>query len=185
MKNLISPEVLAEFQLRPVPFERMIAFLNANPSVTAATLCKLSNIPVQKLYNWRNEQRKRDAGVTAVKQSGFDVVPQPESGRYSAADKLSLAKEFGKLEGEKRAELLRKFGLYQSDIHRWQTSADQAALESLGQRKTRSDKQSNESKLIEALRKDLANRDRKIEKLETLVMIQKKLSALLSDTESI
>ena len=58
MKNLIAPEMLAEFRKKPVDMEKVAAFLDAHPDVTAATLCKLTDIPVQRLYNWRNDAKK-------------------------------------------------------------------------------------------------------------------------------
>lgn len=169
--------------MKPAPMAKIVAFLDEHPDVIAATLCKLCDIPVQRLYNFRNESRKRKLS-RASEPSEFGVVPVIGGATYSASDKLSLVKRFEKLEGEGRVALLRQYGIYQSDIGRWQESIDQAAVESLGRRKTRSDKQSVESKTIEGLKKELLNREKRIEKLETLVMIQKKLSALLGENES-
>ncbi len=119
-----------------------------------------------------------------TKPAAFSVHPVSGGGKYSGEDKLALAKRYELLEPQKRAELLRTYGIYQSDIKRWQEMADAAAVESLSKRKTRSDRQPAEAKMIESLKKDLQTRDKKIEKLEILVTIQKKLSALLSESES-
>jgi len=54
MKNLMAPELLAEFQAKPVQMDKIVAYLDAHPEVTAATMCRLVDIPVQRLYNWRN-----------------------------------------------------------------------------------------------------------------------------------
>ena len=184
MKNLMAPELLAEFQAKPVQLDKIVAYLDAHPEVTAATMCRLVDIPVQRLYNWRNETRKRVSLAAEDISTEFVVLPVSGAGKYSAADKFALIKHYGRVEGQARAELLRKYAIYQSDIKRWQELADQAALESLGKRKPRSDKQPVEIKLIESLKKDLQARDKKIEKLEALVMIQKKLSLLLDAIES-
>lgn len=185
MKNLIAPEILAEFRKKPVPMEKIISYLDAHPDVTAATICKLVDVPVQQLYNWRLDAKKRDLSKVARRGgSEFTVIAVSGGGKYSAEDKLALMKQYEKLEGPHRTELLRKYAIYQSDIRRWQEAADQAALESLGKRKTRSDKQPAEMKLVENLKKDLLARDKKIEKLQTLVTIQKKLSLLLDESES-
>ena len=184
MKNLIAPESLAEFRKKPVQFEKIIAYLEAHPEVTATTMCRLIEVPVQGLYNWRNEFRKKSLEKANVDPLGFSVLPVSGSGKYSAADKFALMKQYDKVEGPDRAELLRKYAIYQADIKRWRETADQAVIESLGKRKTRSDKQPAETKLIESLKRDLQARDKKIEKLETLVMIQKKLSLLLEENES-
>ncbi len=182
MKNLIAPQLLAEFKTKPVPMAQIETFLDSNADISAATLCKLIDVPVQQFYNWRNEVKKK--GLPPTKLAAFNVNPVSGGGKYSAEDKLALAKRYEMLEPSKRAELLRTYAIYQSDIKRWQEMADVAALESLGKRKIRSDKQSAETKMIESLKKDLLARDKKIEKLEILVTIQKKLSALLSESES-
>ena len=184
MKNLIAPEMLAEFRKKPVEMEKVVAYLDAHPDVTAATLCKLIDIPVQRLYNWRNDVKKNASVPQSSRRTEFTVVPVATGGKYSPEDKLALMKQYDKLDGPGRTKLLREYALYQSDIRRWQEAADQAALESLGKRKTRSDKQPAEMKLVESLKKDLLVRDRKIEKLQTLVTIQKKLSVLLDEGES-
>ena len=184
MKNLVAPESLVEFQKKPVQFDKIVAYLEAHPEVTAATMCKLIGVPVQGLYNWRNEFRKRSLAAADIDSSGFSVLPVSGSGKYSAADKFALMKQYDKVEGQDRTELLRKYAIYQADIKRWRETANQAVIESLGKRKTRSDKQPAEAKLIESLKKDLQDRDKRIEKLETLVMIQKKLSLLLESNES-
>ena len=186
MKNLISPQLLVEFQAKPVPMAKIVDFLDSNSDVTAAALCKQVNIPPQSVYNWRQEQRKKAGTPLEMGESSeFKVVPIGVNGRYSATDKLSLLKQYEKIESSGQPEFLRTYGLYQSDIKRWREVMEAAAIESLGKRKTRSDKKPSEEKIIEALKKELLARDKKIEKLETLVMIQKKLSVLLSENESV
>lgn len=183
MKNLIAPEILAEFQTKPVPMEKIMVFLDTHPEVTASMLSKLCDVPVQQLYNYRTKAKRRKPRPASQKMD-FMVVPSSGGAKYTASDKLALVKQFEKVDGSGRAEILRRYGIYQSDIDRWQKSMDQAALESLSERKTRSDKQSVELKTIEGLKKELLNREKKITKLETLVSIQKKLSVLLGESES-
>lgn len=184
MKNLIEPKLLAEFKQRPTPLARIVSFLDEQPDITAASLCKLIGIPVQRVYCWRNENKKMGS-PSAPGADEFKVMPAlGKSNRYSAADKLALLKQYDKLVSGERAELLRKYGLYQSDITRWQEVVDAAALESLGKRKPRSDKKSDDAKAAEGLRKEVATHERTIAKLAALVILQKKVSDLLNESES-
>jgi len=49
----------------------------------------------------------------------FDVVPTGvDKKSYPPNDKLKLIKRFTSLEGEARTEMLRKYGLYESDFSR-------------------------------------------------------------------
>ena len=78
-----------------------------------------------------------------------------------------------------KAEILRKYGLYQTDINRWREQAKKASLEVLGKRKTRSDKKSDEQLKIEELKKELEEQEKTTAKLSTLLVLQKKTFNML------
>jgi len=178
---MIDPQVLADFRQKPVQFEKIIAFLDEQPEITAAHLCSLIDVSVQRVYRWRNENAKEDpSNVNHEQVNEFKVVPSSrKKGRYTAGDKLAILKQYEKLDPVKRAELLRTYGLYQSDITRWQDTVDAAALESLSKRKSRSDKKSDETKAFEDLQKEVATHEKTIAKLAALVVLQKKVSDVL------
>jgi len=181
MKNLIDPEILAELKQEPVSFERVAAFLDGNSEITAARLCKLLGVDPQQYYNWKSRKTKRPA--TTV-DGNFDVVPTGvDKKNYSASDKLKLVKRYAALEGEKRTEFLRTYGIYDSDFTRWLEKADDAALAALSTRKPRSDKKSAEQLEIERLKKELRGQEKTIAKLSAIVVAQKKISEFLSRDE--
>jgi hypothetical protein len=182
MKNLIDPKVLAELKQEPVSFARIASFLESNHEITAAKLCKLLDIEPQPFYNWKNRMAKR---ALSVNDGDIDVVPTGADKKYySASDKLKLIKRFANVEGENRVELMRKYGLYESDFARWQKTVDEVALEALSTRKPRSDKKSVEQLEVDRLKAELRGQEKTIAKLSAIVVAQKKISDLLKDDES-
>jgi transposase-like protein len=183
MKNLIDPKILAELKREPISHERIAAFLDGNKEITAARLCKLLDVDPQQYYNWRSRKTKRAAEAAA--DGDVDVVPTGvDKKSYSASDKLQLVKLYGALEGEKRTEFLRKYGIYDSDFTRWQEKVDEVALVALSTRKPRSDRKSPEQLEVERLKVELRAQEKTIAKLSAIVVAQKKISDLLSRDES-
>ena len=181
MKNLIDPQVLAELKQEPVSYEKIAAVLDGNKSLTAARLCKLLDTDPQPFYNWKSRTARRSSPASG---EDFDVVPTGSDKKsYSANDKLKMVKRFASLEGETRAEILRKYGLYESDFSRWREKVDEAALAALSTRKPRSDKKSAEQIENELLKAELRGQEKTIAKLSAIVVAQKKISALLSSSE--
>lgn len=182
MKNLIDPKVLAELRQKPVSFEKIAIALENNKEMTAVRLCKLLDVDPQPFYNWKSRMAKR---ALSANDGDVNVAPTGADKRaYSASDKLKLIKYFVNVEGEKRAEFLRKYGLYESDFTRWQEKADEAALAALSMRKPRSDKKSAEQLEIEYLKAELRGQEKTIAKLSAIVVAQKKISDLLKVDES-
>jgi hypothetical protein len=182
MKNLIDPKVLAELKQEPVTFERIASFLESNKEITATWLCKLLDVDPQLFYSWKSRMAKR---ALSTSNDDLDIVPTGTGKKiYSASDKLKLIKRFANVEGEKRSEFLRKYGLYESDFSRWQEKVDEAALAALSLRKPRSDKKSVEQLEIEQLKAELRGQEKTIAKLSAIVVAQKKISDLLKGEES-
>lgn len=181
MKNLIDPKVLAELKKEPVTYERIATFLDGNTELTAAGLCKLVDVDPQQFYNWKSRTAKR---ALPGSSGDSEVVPTGSDKKiYTAADKFRLVKRFASLEGPARTELLRKYGLYESDLSRWQEKVDEAALAALSTRKPRSDKKSAEQLEVERLKAELRGQEKTIAKLSAIVVAQKKISDLLKNSE--
>jgi transposase-like protein len=176
MKNLIEPSILEAFKVNPPSLEEMGNFLDKQPHISAAYLCKIIGMDINKYYDWKYRKNK------ARHKENLDVVP---SGRrkYTASDKLKLIKEYTQLEDITKTEFLRKYGLYQSDIARWIELSEAASLEVLSRRKVRNDKKSEVELEIEHLKKEISSQEKTITKLAALVVIQKKVSEILTNPE--
>ncbi|PWU20748.1 MAG: hypothetical protein C5B49_03750 [Bdellovibrio sp.] len=125
--------------------------------------------------------------IPSLSQQPGSSPPAIEAGALWTKPKTdsdnNLLKLYGSLEGEARAELLRKYGLYDSDFARWLDKTDSAALVALSTRKPRSDKKSPEQLEIERLKEELRGQEKTIAKLSALVVVQKKVSDFLKRCE--
>ena len=181
MKNLIDPKILAELKKETVTMEEIVNFLDNNPNITVTQLATLINVDRKKIYSYRRNKDRKNTRVGS--QSGsLKVIPKAASkryNRYSAEDKYILVQEYSKASDEGKSELLRRYGLYSSDICRWEDQIKQVSLEALGKRKIRSDKKTEEQIKIEELEKDLAEQEKTTAKLSTLLFYQKKTFDML------
>jgi transposase len=182
MKNLINPKTLATFKKDPVPLSDIVKFLDNNQKISTKQLCELIGIKVKKIYDYKSRQKKKLEATT----SPLKVIPKIASkryNRYSAEEKFALVEEYTISSDSDQGKLLRKYGLYKSDIDKWKHQIKEAALVSLGKRKTRSDKKSADQIKIEELEKELKEQEKTTAKLSTLLVFQKKTFNLLKKYE--
>ena len=178
MKNIITPELIAAFSKKPIPFKEISDFLDAHPEVIASHLCKALGFSVGRLYNWKY-RNKISSEKKSNKQESTITPVNSDKKRYSPEERYGLVSQYNKLSADKQSEFLRKYGLYQSDINRWSDLIQEAAIAALSTRKTRSDKKPAEQVELEDLKKKLAIQDKKITKLDALLGIQKKVLDIL------
>jgi hypothetical protein len=178
MKNLISPETLAFFQQDPIPLKEIVEFLENNTTITTASLCKVTGISPRKIHDYKYVNKKKNIS----KKNTTEVIPKgatKKHSRYSAIDKFSLIEKYSISSEKEKTELLRKYGIYQSDISNWRTLAKEASLQALGKRKTRSDKKPDEQLKIEMLEGELRDQEKTTAKLSALLVLQKKTFDML------
>jgi hypothetical protein len=184
MKNLIEPQIIEAFKKNPPSYEKIHSFLVNRPEISASLFCKMIDVNIKGYYDW-NFRRKNKEIQTQSSGSSDNLLVKPATGKnkYTAADKLKLINEYSKLEEGKKAEFLRKFGLYQSDISKWNELSQAAAIEALSKRKTRNDKKSEKEIENDKLKKEITSHEKTIAKLAALVMLQKKVSEILFDPD--
>lgn len=179
MKNLLDPKLLARFQELPVPIKEIVDFLDTHPDISTANLCRIIEMSPSKIYNFRaNLNRKSNT----LEEKDDKVEPKSSSksfNRYSAEEKFSLLENYLKADDQGKAQLLRKYGLYDSDIKRWREQVKRVSLEVLGKRKQRSDKKSEDQVEIERLQQELQDQEKTTAKLSTLLVLQKKTFDML------
>lgn len=110
-------------------------------------------------------------------------VPEKKPRRkYTAAYKLRILKEYDActIPGEIGA-LLRKEGLYHSNINTWLRQRDEGALQGLTPRKRgRKPKQVNPlAKQVARLERENKKLSKKLQQAEIIIDVQKKISAIL------
>ena len=125
-------------------------------------------------------------GSTTATSPAPAAVPDPEvravakRRRFTAAYKLSVLEEAdrGSSLGAIGA-LLRREGLYSSQLAMWRREREAGALAALGRRRGRKNTLTAEQKRLAALQAQNARLQRELEQARTIVEVQKKLCALL------
>ncbi len=125
--------------------------------------------------------------VAELLQAGSaETRPDPEvravakRRRFSAAYKLAVLAEVDRT-GEPGAigALLRREGLYSSQLTQWRREREAGALEALSRRRGRKAKMTAEQKRIAALEARNARLERELSQAHTIIEVQKKLCTLL------
>jgi transposase-like protein len=120
------------------------------------------------------------ATVTKVKRPDPEVPEKARRRRFSAAYKLRIVREADACgrDGELGA-LLRREGLYSSHLATWRRQRDEGALAGLAPRRRGRPAESPEAAESARLRRENEQLRRQLAVAETVIEVQKKLSALL------
>lgn len=182
----MPPETLTFFKQVPAPIKEIVEFLDSQSEITTPMLCKFLDINTRTIYDYRHRLRLRLKKTDNSKKTDMEIAPKNASkkqNRYTAEEKLGLIEKYNLLNEIEKVTLLRRYGIYQSDIANWQEKAREASLEALGYRKIRSDKKSDELIKIEELERELQDQEKTTAKLSTLLMLQKKTFDLLKKSD--
>lgn len=120
-----------------------------------------------------------------------EVPAKAQRRRHNVEYKLQILEEADRAtEPGQVAALLRREGLYSSHLAAWRKQRREGALASGGQKRGRKGRDARD-KRIEELERDNARLTKKLDRAETIIDVQKKLSRLLGieqttdeDTES-
>jgi len=121
-------------------------------------------------------------GVKKKQPPQTEVIPKAKRRRFSAQYKLRILDEYERATrpGE-RGALLRREGLYSSNLTAWRRQRDQGQIGALSPKK-RGPKPSPDAALIREvtrLQKENERLERKLKQAELIIDVQKKVSALL------
>lgn len=107
------------------------------------------------------------------------VVPRPKRRRFTASYKLRILQEADLCtESGEIGALLRREGLYYSNLGTWRRQRDQGQLSGLSPKK-RGPKEDPVARENARLKREVEHLKVKLEKAETIIDVQKKLSKLL------
>lgn len=121
-------------------------------------------------------------GVNSNDRPPTEVTPRAKRRNFSAQYKLRILEEAdGCSELGEIGALLRREGLYSSNLSLWRRQREEGQLHGLapkkrGRKKTQRDAMAHE---LEQLRREKARLEERLEKAETIIEVQKKLSTLL------
>jgi hypothetical protein len=96
---------------------------------------------------------------------------------------VALLRDYVACIDSKRGAFLRTYGLYASDIDRWREVSDRAAIDALSVRKQGRKAKTPDQLKVAELERELQGQEKVISKLSAIVVIQKKVSAILGIPE--
>ena len=121
------------------------------------------------------------AGITAVSSSEVEVMAKPERRRFTAEYKLRILREAEACSGRGEiGALLRREGLYSSNLTQWRKQREKGELEGLSRKRGPLPKPRNPlAEKVRVLERDNTRLKRRAERAEGLVELQKKVSEIL------
>jgi transposase-like protein len=115
----------------------------------------------------------------ASPDTATQVVPRPKRRRFTASYKLRILEEADTCaESGQVGALLRREGLYYSNLRTWRRQRDRGQLVGLSPKK-RGPKEDPVAKENARLKREVDQLKAKLDKAETIIDVQKKLSKLL------
>ena len=121
------------------------------------------------------------AGITAVSSSEVEVMAKPERRRFTAEYKLRILREAEACSGRGEiGALLRREGLYSSNLTQWRKQREKGELEGLSRKRGPLPKPRNPlAEKARVLERENARLKARAERAEGLVELQKKVSEIL------
>lgn len=106
-----------------------------------------------------------------------EVPEKAKRRRFEASYKLRILAEADRCVPGELGELLRREGLYASQLASWRRQRDEGALNGLGKKRGRKSKQ--EDRELERLRRENAKLRERVRQAELIIDVQKKVSEML------
>ena len=119
--------------------------------------------------------------VTANAVGEVEVVAKAQRRKISEAYKLRVLEEIDAKPGQSGA-ILRREGLYSSQLSKWRQQRRDGELKALAPKKRGRKAQSAEARQVAQLNKRVAKLERELEKARVLIDAQKKLAEILGVT---
>jgi transposase-like protein len=121
------------------------------------------------IYNWKKQAK---AGKLDIDSN--DISPR----FYSAKEKFHLLMSAAKLPDEELGAFLREHGLHSEHLTLW----DQELRESMAENTSKKDQETAQlKKRVRSLEKELARKDKALAETTALLVLKKKLDALMGD----
>jgi hypothetical protein len=143
---------------------------------SASSLAVEIGIPQTTLSRWlRSAQRTMERMPNSSKGDRKEPTKARRAEDWTAEERLRVLNDSAGLEDEELGAFLRREGLYASTLHEWRA----AALEGLVPSKV----SRAEQKRVKELERELRRKDRALAEAAALLVLQKKVQALLAAGE--
>jgi transposase-like protein len=170
----------------------------AAPGQTARALAAELGIHETLLYRWRRKagtpsrvtkhrspRISATRPITATASAPSEPRPQRRPQDWTHDEKIAAVLESMSLTEEQLGGFLRQRGLYRATLDEWRESVLRGARAELGGRPTKSEKRARaaDAKRIRTLERELVRKDKALAEAAALLVLKKKVSALLGDED--
>lgn len=153
--------------------ESIVARMLPPENVSVPDLVRQTGIPKDTLYTWRSQYRNKRGP-----QIGSGGRP---SDQFNNEDKLTIIVETATLSEVELGEYCRRKGLYPEQIAGWKKAFIQS--ETTATSKAEREQLRQQSKTIKSLQRELSRKEKALAEAAALLVLEKKLQALLEDRE--
>ncbi len=122
-----------------------------------------------------SHRRMKSRSKESAKRPKTEVSEKAQRRRFSSKEKARILDEFENAEHGKGAAILRREGIYYSQIHQWRSERDERSLEA----RKRGPKPNPAAQEIKKLKAQLAKAEKKLERANALIDLQKKVAEIL------
>lgn len=129
-------------------------------AMTSTALAAETGLNPSTLWRWLDEARRVSAMNKPAK-------------KWTAAEKLRVVAESGKLRDADLGEFLRREGLHEAQLKEWRTTAEASLSEG-----PKSQKKSPEARRIKELEREIHRKDKALAEASALLILKKKAEAI-------
>ncbi len=162
----------------------MVQRMTGPSAISATLLSKDVGVPQPTLSAWLREASTLPT-MSSKKKSGGEVPKSPR--QWSATEKLEVVLAAGAVPESELGAFLRSKGLRESDLAAWREIVRTSATEALdGAKKkppTSNSKSTADARKIKWLEGKLAEKDKRLHAMNTLLDIQKKVREIWGDAD--
>ena len=123
----------------------------------------------------KDSQRRPKKAKAKAKLPKTEVTEKAQRRRFSAQEKARILDEFEKAEQGQGAAILRREGIYYSQIHQWRKEREENSLVA----KKRGPKPNPAAEEIKKLKAQLAKTEKKLARANAIIDFQKKVAEIL------
>ena len=152
--------------------ESIIARMLPPHNVSVPELVRETGIPRDTLYTWR---------LKHCKANGESTARQIPSGGLSSEEKFAVVMETASFNEVELSEYCRRKGLYPQQIRTWREACLQANASAAA--KNEREKLRQQAKEIKQLAAELRRKEKALAEAAALLVLQKKVQALLGEPE--
>jgi transposase-like protein len=149
--------------------EQMVRKMLPPMLLTATALSKECGVPQPTLSKWLREAGSV-AAVTKTEKKG--------ARKWTAAEKLRVVIEAGKLDDKELGELLRREGLHEAQLRQWRADAEAGLVDV-----PKKGRRSPEAKRIRELERELRRKEKALAEASAIIILKKRVSALWGDED--